>query len=124
MNWTYPGWTQRSDNDKIRDSAKNKQKTRANRPNILDVEAVVDHVQQTDDVVMIQPPAPGATRYLWGTEDGGLYLMHCGKCNYAGKDALRRFQSLQNGQNEMRWRDGSKKHVMSNSDDQIRETEA
>ena len=94
------------------------------RPNILDVEAVVEHVQQTDDVVMIQPPAPGATRFLWGKDDGALFLMHCGKCNYVGDDALRRFRKLQNGQNEMRWRDSSKKHVMSNWDDQIREAES
>lgn len=94
------------------------------RPHVLDTEAVIEHVQQTDDVVMCQPPAPGATRYLWGTQDGGLYLMHCGKCNYAGNDAARRFEQMQDGRTEMRWRDSSRKHVMSNYDDQMREAEA
>lgn len=93
------------------------------RPHVLDTEAVIKHVQQTHDVVMCQPPAPGATRYLWGREDGAVFLMHCGKCNYAGDDAVRRFKNMQNGRVEMRWRDSSKKHVMSNYDDQMREAE-
>jgi len=87
------------------------------RPNPLNVEAVVEHVQETDDVVMCQPPAPGATRYLWSPGGDALYLMHCGKCNYAGEDALRRYKSMMNGRVEMRWRDSSREHVMNDAGD-------
>ena len=93
------------------------------RPHVLDTEAVIEHIQQTDDVVMCQPPAPGATRFLWGTESGGVFLMKCGECNYAGNDAVRRFEKMQNGRVEMTWRDASKPTVMSRWDDQMREAE-
>lgn len=93
------------------------------RPHVLDTEAVIGHVQETDDVVFCQPPAPGVTRYLWGTEDGGLYLMKCGECNYAGNDAARRFEKLQNGRVTMEWRDSSREGVMDAFDEQMREAE-
>lgn len=93
------------------------------RPHVLNVEAVIEHVQETTDAVFCQPPAPAPTRYLWGVEDG-VYLMVCGKCNYAGDDAVRRFKQLQNGRTEMEWRDYSKKGVMDAFDEQMREVEA
>lgn len=90
------------------------------RPNVLNTEAVIEHVQETEDVVMCQPPAPGETRFLWGTEDGGVYLMRCGRCNYAGRDAIRRFESMQDGRTTMKWRDSSSEGVMDRWDDQMR----
>lgn len=94
------------------------------RPNFLEIEAVVEHVQQTTDVVRCQPKAPAYTRYLWGTEDGGLYLMVLGKCNYAGDDALRRYKRMLDGTVEMKWQDSDDKYVMMNADELMRRAKA
>lgn len=94
------------------------------RPDVEDVRAVLEHVCETDDVVMCQPRASGITRYLWGREDGGVFLMKAGTCNYAGDDAVERYQTMLDWNVDMRWRDASESGVMDRHDDQMRRADA
>jgi hypothetical protein len=85
------------------------------RPDPRDLSDTIEHVQQTNDVVLVQPPDPEPSYYLWGRSDGMIFLMEWDECNYVGDDAVRRYKELV-GHSELTWRDSSDPDVMNDTD--------